>query len=368
MKVILRVFLFSAICFTHCALRAQWVQSAAFSANSFASIGNVLIDQYGDVIYRSFDFGITWPDTIQPRAVATDLKQVLAYNGSLYLTSTYGGLLRSIDTGRNWNPTYGGGGEGPLVILSDDSLLLSRPVAGLFLSTDKGAHFRQLNVLYNDTNARCLASSGNYVYAGTVSGSIARSTDRGITWNVVRQFKRVHKSVLDTIVHTIIAIDNFVFAGTDSGGIWRSSDFGATWEAASAGLPTRNVYGLYATSPNRIFAGMQDGWGVYSSTDSGETWHEVNNGQGLGTIIPFASCGPYLFVAGSNGVYRRPLSDFDIHGSVLSTNDPLSNPTMIEVYDLLGRCVYRGQSNERPQLPFGPYIERYGGRVRKVLR
>jgi len=40
---------------------------------------------------------------------------------------------------------------------------------------------------------------------------------------------------------------------------------------------------------------------------------------------------------------------------------------MLEVYDLLGRCVYRGLRSVRPVFPAGGYIERSGAVVKKVV-
>ena len=40
---------------------------------------------------------------------------------------------------------------------------------------------------------------------------------------------------------------------------------------------------------------------------------------------------------------------------------------VLEVYDLLGRCVYRGAAEKRPMLEHGAYLEREGSVVNKVF-
>jgi hypothetical protein len=44
----------------------------------------------------------------------------------------------------------------------------------------------------------------------------------------------------------------------------------------------------------------------------------------------------------------------------------LPKDAILEVYDLLGRCVYRGAQSAQPALPAGAYIERRGVVARKI--
>jgi hypothetical protein len=95
------------------------------------------------------------------------------------------------------------------------------------------------------------------LYAGTMHGSVCRSTDGGAAWTVegiVPSYGEVQVLVVDPHAN------GTVYAGT-SVGVFRSVDAGVTWSAMSTGLSSKYVTELAA---DRLTAGV-----LYAATDDG---------------------------------------------------------------------------------------------------
>jgi photosystem II stability/assembly factor-like uncharacterized protein len=83
-------------------------------------------------------------------------------------------------------------------------------------------------------------------------------------------------------INTITTNDSgYIFAGTETDGVYRSTDNGNTWNQVNNGLTQNRIFYM-TTSPNgNIFASVNGL--VYKSSDNGEDWMPLN----LGTIISF---------------------------------------------------------------------------------
>ena len=111
-----------------------------------------------------------------------------------------------------------------------------------------------------------------------------------------------------------------VYAGSASGGVWRSPDRGAHWSPLWDGMPTMAIGALEVNpADHSVWAGTGEantagfefkGDGIYRSGDQGHTWQRV--GQqffGLRTSrIAFDGAG-HVYAATSFGVLRRDASD-----------------------------------------------------------
>ncbi len=80
-------------------------------------------------------------------------------------------------------------------------------------------------------------------------------------------------------VRAVYVKHDALFAGTQTGGIFMSQDKGDTWKAVNSGLPSVAVFSL-AMSDKTLFAGIENGvtgggGGVYQSDDSGATWKQA---------------------------------------------------------------------------------------------
>jgi hypothetical protein len=100
-----------------------------------------------------------------------------------------------------------------------------------------------------------LAVSGTNLFAGTWGGGVFLSTDNGTNWT------EVNTGLTNTNVRAFVVTSTNLFAGTD-GGVFLSTDNGTSWTAVNSGLTNLLVYSL-AISGTNLFAGTI-GSGVWS--------------------------------------------------------------------------------------------------------
>ncbi len=110
------------------------------------------------------------------------------------------------------------------------------------------------------------AVSDTNLFAGTVAGTIFRSTNNGTSWTAV---------FTGTWVEALAVSDTNIFAATD-GGVYRSTNNGTTWSAVS-GLTNNVSPQALAISDTNLFAGTYQS-GVFRSTNNGTNWIAVNTG------------------------------------------------------------------------------------------
>ena len=219
----------------------------------------------------------------------------------IYVGTAQGGVWKTIDGGTTWTPQndnnismaigalamdpanhlvlYAGTGEGNF---SGDSYYGSgilattdggaTPWAELATSTFLGVRFSRLAVMPG-TPAKLFGATGNGLF---------RSTDSGVTWNVM--------SGLPAAAATDVAIDPAtpatVYAAFWANGIYKSTNAGAanpTWTKLAGGLPasglSRIAISISPSSPSTLYALIANtAYNVnqfYVSTDAGVTWSAI---------------------------------------------------------------------------------------------
>jgi hypothetical protein len=153
---------------------------------------------------------------------------------------------------------------------------------------------------------------GNYVFAGTNSNGVLRSSDSGESWIPV------NSGLPDSVSALSLAVsDNNIFAGT-SRGIFVSQSDGTTWSAAGSGVPAGDSVNSLAVSNGVVFAGTA--LGVFYSANSGMNWTAFNTGFASVNIASLAADGSTLFAAAADGtIWRRPLLQVSVK-HVLTTD------------------------------------------------
>jgi photosystem II stability/assembly factor-like uncharacterized protein len=245
-----------------------------------------------------------------------------------YMGQVNGGVWKSDDYGRTWNPIFDGQATqsiGAIAVAPSDSSIiyvasgegLQRPDLsvgdGIYKSTDSGKTWQHLGlrdgqqipalaVDPHDPN-RLFAAVLGHPYGPNEERGIFRSVDGGQTWQKVL-YKDPSTGGSDVVIdpaqpNVVYAAlwesrlgpweDGNSYAGTH-GGLFKSTDGGATWRQLSKGLPDELVQinvALAASVPNRLYAtvattkqgeyGSGAGLGVYRSDDAGESWYKATD-------------------------------------------------------------------------------------------
>lgn len=261
------------------------------------------------------------------------------HNNHLYAASSSEGVFHSTDNGATWiqnnisnpNPI-------PMWIISTGSSLLTGGSEGLNRSTDNGNTWTKINT--HQVYSCC--KSGSTIFAAVFGLGVEISNNDGVTW--------INKSNgVDNSSQRILASGTNVFLGTSSSGFYISTNNGDSWTLKNTGLPNANIYPMYAK--DQIIWVSSWNKGIFRSTDFGNTWVQIgaNFGQWLyiteyqnhlflwgdpiyrfsvskdngntwtlsntglnpqnGYIYGCAITGNNIFLATSDGIWKRPLSE-----------------------------------------------------------
>ena len=161
----------------------------------------------------------------------------------------------------------------------------------------------------------CLLSTNGNIFAGTLGG-LYLSSDNGDTWG------EINNGIGYTNINDLEVISTRVFAATNGGPrlIYVTSDNGTTWSPADNGLPENSIIEL-AVIGNVLFA-LNNNYRLFMTADNGESWNEINTGlQKTGSMT---TSGNYLFAGTPTGIYRSA----DSGSSWTPVNSGISSPNI----------------------------------------
>ncbi len=236
-----------------------------------------------------------------------------------YAGAVNGGVWKTTDFGRTWNPIFDQqptGSIGAIEVASSDPNIvyvgsgegLHRPDLsvgnGMYKSTDAGRtwthlglsdgqQISQIAVDPRDANRLFVAVAG-HPYGPNPERGIYRSVDGGHTFekvlykdeNVGGNDVKIDPGNPDVVYATLWEAREAPWENGDwngsGGGIFKSTDGGKTWNQLAGGLPSGIVQAYVAISrsnPQRLFASVATKSTVelYASSDGGATWSNATD-------------------------------------------------------------------------------------------
>jgi photosystem II stability/assembly factor-like uncharacterized protein len=236
-----------------------------------------------------------------------------------YMGAVNGGVWKSDDFGRTWNPIFDGQPTQSIgaiaVAPSDPNIIyvgsgegLARPDLsvgdGVYKSTDAGKTWTHLGLRNSQgipalavdphNPNRVFAAALGHPYGASEERGIYLSTDGGQNWqrvlakdaNVGGSDVEIDPSNPDIVYASLWEVrlgpweDGNQYSGT-GGGLFKTTDGGKTWRQLSNGLPKGIIQvdvAIAASQPSRLYASVatnEPSVGIYRSDDAGENWTRI---------------------------------------------------------------------------------------------
>ena len=236
-----------------------------------------------------------------------------------YMGAVNGGVWKSDDFGRTWNPIFDGQPTQSIgaiaVAPSDPNIIyvgsgegLARPDLsvgnGIYKSSDAGKTWTHLGLRDSEgipavavdphNPNRVFAAALGHPYGANEERGIYLSTDGGGNWqkvlsrgaNVGGSDVEIDPSNPEIVYASLWEVrlgpweDGNQYSGT-GGGLFKSTDGGKTWNQLTNGLPKGIIQvdvAIAASQPSRLYASVatnEPSVGIYSSDDAGENWTRI---------------------------------------------------------------------------------------------
>ena len=242
--------------------------------------------------------------------------------GLFYIGVVNGGIWKTTDYGRTWQPIFDDQPTGsigaiavapsnPDVIYAGSGEGMQRPDLstgdGIYKSTDGGKTWRHLGlrdgqqipqiVVDPKDEKRLFVAVLGHPYGPNAERGVFRSTDGGESFEKVlfldEDTGAADVALDPTDANVVYAVlwearqgpwENAAFSGPGSG-LYKSQDGGRSWRKLEAGLPTfaeglgRIGITVAPSDPRRLYATVEarTGAGIYRSDDAGDSWRRVNS-------------------------------------------------------------------------------------------
>ena len=298
-------------------IRPSRVSLLAIAAVAAAFYSNVAdAQQYPESTYQEMRWRMIGPTRGGRTRAACG---VASQPNVFYMGAVNGGVWKSDDFGRTWNPIFDGQPTQSIgaiaVAPSDPNIIyvgsgegLARPDLsvgnGIYKSTDAGKTWTHLGlrdsqgipaVAVDPRNPnRVFAAALGHPYGANEERGIYRSTDGGENWqkvlsrgaNVGGSDVEIDPSNPEVVYASLWEVrlgpweDGNQYSGT-GGGLFKSTDGGKTWNQLTNGLPKGIIQvdvAIAASQPSRLYASVatnEPSVGIYRSDDGGENWTRI---------------------------------------------------------------------------------------------
>jgi len=239
---------------------------------------------------------------------------------TFYFGSVGGGVWKSTNAGRTWNPVFdsqsaasiGAIGIAPsnanIVYVGTGEADMRDSIAfgdGVYKSTDAGKTWKHIGLENTRQIGRVIVDPKNpnvvfvaalgHAYGPSPDRGVYRSRDGGATWKKVLfkndevgaidlAFDPIDSQIVYATLWNVRRPPWFIYAPANGpgAGIFKSTDGGTTWKEISYGIPTEGLgrigIAVARTSRNRVYAivDAKEG-GLFISNDGGATWTKTSS-------------------------------------------------------------------------------------------
>jgi photosystem II stability/assembly factor-like uncharacterized protein len=239
-----------------------------------------------------------WARTNFPHASGFPL--LVARDSSLFEGSfSSDGLVMRAVRGNNWKAASTGlpFNEDVECIATADSFLFIGTVSnGMWRSSNDGNQWTQMNATGVIGTMYSMLRHGAFLFAGGNLG-IARSSDSGVSWT------SIGNGMPRSEAYSMTQHGMFIFFGNDFGEIYRSSDDGNSWTRVdSLGYDGSATVGSMAVIGNNVLAATSHR-GIFRSTDDGITWDSSDVGLSQRSVPALLVQGGLVFAGVNAGLF-----------------------------------------------------------------
>ena len=274
--------------------------------NLFAGAAGSYMYGYG-FVFESSDLGATWVNAIADSLVAPD-PTVFATSSDIFIGTRESGMCRSTDYGLTWTvhdsgmtmPPWGG-----YIQSSVNAFRATVPASmsqeGIRALLQPQCDILQLHNGFNRQRRELVAHR---------IGIFTAFNDSRLRYNFSPQ---VHlrfgfkPADWDARMGLRRDVPDGSPAPPMGGGVYHSVNNGSAWKLINTALIGKQVYSIVSDKSSTFAAAT--GSGVFRSTDNGTTWTNINEGLTDSSVTALLVADPYLLVATTSGVWRRPLSE-----------------------------------------------------------
>lgn len=304
---------------------STWASStpatSSFPFLSFAINGKILIGGTPSAgQWRSTNGGISW---IQMAGIPSGTEvSSMRFMQKRFFAAAWEGVFISSDDGVTWDLKLKNDSSTnhalPNGFCEDGTNVYVSTQQGAYFSTNNGDTWSISNIGIADSNLSCVESNGLYVFVGTASGLVFRSSNHGASWTAINNGLTNSSSITGLYVNS-----NLLVAATKNGDLYFSRDYGQNWQLDTTALGGSYVH-CYASDGIYLYAGVLTGTGgVWQcSLDRLNSVRETQTNNG-----------PEEFTLEQN--YPNPFNP----STTISFYLPSKSFVSIKVFDVIGRVV-----------------------------
>jgi exo-beta-1,3-glucanase (GH17 family) len=299
-------------------------------------------------LFRSTDGGATF-SAVNGGLTNTNVASLaVADDGTLFAGTRGGGVFESVNGGDTWTLRSATPANATSLVTTAAGTFAADGTncSGIsLLPAGGGSAVDRTGIVAGCPAA--LAAGNGYLFAGTSTTGIYRSTNEGLSWSTIGA------AVTSANIHALaVDRDGRMFAATHTAGVWRSVDHGTTFIRVQNGLVPAELWALSAESSGDLLAGSAT---VHRSADNGDSWSVAGSGlMAAQAVTALCATSRYRFAVADGRLFRTS-TGFHLYGINFSPYIGAQSPD-------LGSNISEGQLIARMQIvrPWTRWIRAFG--------